>query len=392
MNDPSPGSLAGLRRENIRRVEQELRLHGSLTQGELASGTGLSKATISNIVTALTNAGRARASDVIHHGRRAKAISLTGTLGHAVGLDFGRRHVTAVVTTFSREILAEDEVKLGSEDSWQRAVDTAASLVDSVLREAEVAPASVLGVGAGLPGPIDPVSGRIKGTAILPLWADLPVREALQERLNAPVVIENDANLGALGELGWGAAKGAENFAYVKIGAGVGAGLVLNGQLFRGQNGMAGEIGHIVVQRDGLVCRCGNRGCLETIVSADAITNLLHSTHGDGLTATTVIANARAGDRSSTRALHDAGSETGNVVAHLCTLFDVELVIVGGELAYAGELLLGPLRTSINRNVLPRPGKGVEVVSAQLDRRAQALGGAARVLALSSVVDDGPVI
>lgn len=361
-------------------MERELRERGKLTHAELAGATGLSRATISNIVGALRVEGRVRVGDAIHHGRRAKAVELAPEVGHAVGLDFGRRHITAVVAPFSREVVAEGEADLPGDVQWNDALEIGARLVERLMSRGRIDKSTLLGVGVGLPGPIDPSTGRVSALSIQPTWADAPVREALEERLGAAVVVENDANLGALGELGWGVSQEVRDLVYVKVGSGVGAGIVLDGRLFRGRHGTAGELGHLVVQPEGRVCRCGNRGCLETVVSADAIAGLLSPTHGDGLSAGDVIAGAEAGDRASRQALQHAGAVLGRAVSHLCTLFDISTVIVGGELAGAGELLIESMRGAITHTVLPGPST-VVVVASRLGRRATALGGAAQVMA-----------
>jgi predicted NBD/HSP70 family sugar kinase len=193
-------------------------------------------------------------------------------------------------------------------------------------------------------------------------------------------MVENDANLGALGETMWGAARGRRHAIYLKVASGVGAGLVLDGRLFRGAHGTAGEIGHVTMDESGSVCRCGNRGCLETIAGSGHLLRLLAPTQGD-LDVDAMVSRARAGDAGCMRVLGDAGHAIGLAVGQLCNVLNPEMVVVGGQLAEAGEILLGPVRKAVERMGTPSTVGQVEVVPSILGRRAEVLGAVALVLA-----------
>ena len=154
--------------------------------------------------------------------------------------------------------------------------------------------------------------------------------------------VENDANLGALAELGWGAARGKSEVAYIKVSTGIGAGLISRGRLQHGVGGTAGEIGHAVIADGGPVCRCGNRGCLETLASTRSIAELLSISRAEEITPRRVLELCAAGDAAAQRLVGDAGRAIGIAVANLCNLLNPECVIVGGELSAAGDVLLGP--------------------------------------------------
>nr|MDT0666121.1 ROK family protein [Micromonospora sp. DSM 115978] len=158
------------------------------------------------------------------------------------------------------------------------------------------------------------------------------------------MTVDNDANLGALAELTWGAGRGASGVAYIKAATGVGAGMVVDGRIHRGHTGTAGEIGHTTVDEHGPVCRCGNRGCLETFVGTRILLDMLRASHGPDLSVLGMLALARDGDAGCQRVVADAGRAIGVAVANLCNLVNPELVVVGGDLAAAGDLLLDPLR------------------------------------------------
>ena len=168
--------------------------------------------------------------------------------------------------------------------------------------------------------------------------------------------------------------------AYLKIGHGVGAGLILNGSLFRGATGSAGELGHTTVDEHGRVCRCGNRGCLETYVSSGDVTGLLSATHGTDLTVPELVAAALAGDVGCGRVIGDTGRLLGTAVSNLCNTINPELVVVGGEIARAGELLLGPLREVVSRQGVRGSVRGLRIETALLGIEAHVAG--AVILAL----------
>jgi predicted NBD/HSP70 family sugar kinase len=223
-------------------------------------------------------------------------------------------------------------------------------------------------------------SGELGNSTILPGWAGTRAADAVAAALGYPVEVENDANLGALGEWMWGAGRGAAHMAYVKASTGIGAGLIVAGAPYVGAGGTAGELGHTVVDPGGPICRCGNRGCLETYAGAPAILGSLRDVHGDDLTLPEAVAFAVRGDVGCQRAIADAGTAIGTAVATLCNLFNPHRVVVGGDLGAAGELLLGPLRESLVRGAIRSAAEDVTVVRAELGERAEVLGAVALVL------------
>jgi predicted NBD/HSP70 family sugar kinase len=206
----------------------------------------------------------------------------------------------------------------------------------------------------------------------------------MEQRLGLPIEIENDANLGALAELTWGSGRDCSNFAYIKASTGIGAGLVIEGNLLRGASGTAGEIGHTTLDESGILCYCGNRGCLETVASGPAIIQLVGQTNGEGLNLSSVIARAAEGDVRCRRAISDAGRQIGVAVAGLCNLINPERVLVGGQLSRAGDLLLDPIRESIRRYAVLAAAERVEVLAAVFVERAELLGALALALGRSN--------
>ncbi|MFE9840126.1 ROK family transcriptional regulator [Streptomyces goshikiensis] len=376
----TPGSQSSLHRANLERVVRAVRLAGSLTQAEIARATGLSAATVSNIVRELKEAGTVEVTDTSAGGRRARSVSLSGDAGIVIGVDFGHTHLRVAVGNLAHQVLAEESEPLDVDASWVDGFDRAEALVGRLIRGIGVGREKVIGVGLGVPGPIDVESGTLGSTAILPGWAGINPRQELSQRLGVPVYVDNDANLGALGELVWGSGRGVKDLAYIKVASGVGAGLVINGQIYRGPGGTAGEIGHITLDESGPVCRCGNRGCLETFAAARYVLPLLQGSHGPELTMERVVELAREGDPGCRRVIADVGRHVGSGVASLCNLLNPSRVVLGGSLAEAGELVLGPIRESVGRYAIPSAARQLSVLTGSLGGRAEVLGALALVL------------
>ncbi|MGW6687143.1 ROK family transcriptional regulator [Streptomyces sp. NPDC054961] len=376
----TPGSQSSLHRANLERVVRAVRLAGSLTQAEIARTTGLSAATVSNIVRELKEAGTVEVTDTSAGGRRARSVSLSGDAGIVIGVDFGHTHLRVAVGNLAHQVLAEESEPLDVDASWVEGFDRAEALVGRLIAGIDVGLDKVIGVGLGVPGPIDVESGTLGSTAILPGWAGINPRQELSRRLGVPVYVDNDANLGALGELVWGSGRGVKDLAYIKVASGVGAGLVINGQIYRGPGGTAGEIGHITLDESGPVCRCGNRGCLETFAAARYVLPLLQSSHGPELTMERVVELARGGDPGCRRVITDVGRHIGSGVASLCNLLNPSRVVLGGSLADAGELVLAPIRESVGRYAIPSAARQLSVLTGSLGGRAEVLGALALVL------------
>jgi predicted NBD/HSP70 family sugar kinase len=381
------GSLRSLRDANRRRVIEALGQRGVASRADLARATGLSRSTVSTVVADLQRAGlvseRPDADGATHEpgvGRPPVLIALDRSAGGVVGIDFGHSHVAVAVADLSHEVLAELWQDIDVDHAATDGLDTAVRLVEQALAEADIPHDRVLGVGMGLPGPIHLPGGTVGSTSILPGWVGVDARAVMSERLGLPVRVENDANLGALAELVFGAGRGLGDFVYIKASSGVGAGFVIGGHLHRGVGGTAGEIGHTQFREGGDVCRCGNRGCLETTAASHAITAAVSAGRGEQVTVERVIELAEAGDALAQRVLADAGRAIGVAVANLCNLLNPERVIVGGDLSAAGDVLLAPIVQSLRRHAIPTAAADVDVVAGGLGKRAEVMGALAVVL------------
>ncbi|MGW6173838.1 ROK family transcriptional regulator [Arthrobacter sp. NPDC055138] len=375
-----PGSQGALRRRNSQRILQSLMARGPLTQAELSRQTGLSTATVSNIVKAMAEDGLISTEPTTSSGRRALSVRIDGRGAVAVGVDFGRRHVQVVLVSLDHRVLAADAVELPLGHDAEQGIDAAARLVQRLLDEQSVSPGAVLGVGAGIPGPIDRRTGTVIHGAILPEWVGINLLARLQERFGADVFVDNDANLGALAQVSWGPYQHAQNLVFLKIGSGIGAGLVLNGELYYGHIGVTGEIGHATVAEHGVICRCGNRGCLETVASTSTMIDLLSHGRNAPIGTEDIVRIALDGDPAALRVIDDAGLAVGRALANVCNLLNPEFIVVGGPLTGLGGILLDPVRRGLLRHVVPVVGESTELAMSTLGSRAEALGAATLVL------------
>jgi predicted NBD/HSP70 family sugar kinase len=381
------GSLHSLRELNRRRIVDALRERGTASRAELARATGLSRSTVSSIVSDLMAAGlvseQGGATGVAHGeqgGRPPVPLALNTAAGVALGVDFGHTHLRVAAADLSHTVLAEAGRELDVDHSAEQGLDAAAELMDDVLAEAEVERDRVIGVGMGVPGPISAATGSVGSSSILPGWVGVDAAAEMERRLGLPVHVENDANLGALAEFVWGSGRGHSELIYIKLSSGVGAGLLLDGRLYRGAGGTAGEIGHTPARHGDAVCRCGSRGCLETVASASSVAALVADSRGEEVTRARLLELIEASDAAALRLIGEAGREIGISIANLCNVINPDRVIVGGELSAAGDAITEPVMESIRRYALPSAAEQVSVVAGVLGERAELLGALALVL------------
>ena len=365
-----------------------LRQRGGVSQADLSRLTGLSRTTVSTLIGELRSGGYVAELEApeplrpagAQGGRPPVLLALDSSAGAAIGIDFGHSHVRVAVADLAHRILCERERELPVDADPVGSLDSAADLVRATLKSAGVAEPSVIGVGMGIPGPVDHRTGLVGSTSILPGWLGIRAGEEMGNRLRLPVAVDNDANLGALAEASWGAARDCENVAYIKASSGIGAGLVLGGRLHRGANGSAGEIGHDIVDEAGPYCRCGNRGCLEAVAGGNAIIEVLSRGRREPLTLAQVLDLAEDGDLAARRVLAEVGRQIGVAAAKLCNLVNPDRVVLGGLLGRAGEVVLEPMRESVRRYAVDSAMAAVEIVPSALGERAGVLGALALVL------------
>ncbi|GAA3804524.1 ROK family transcriptional regulator [Cellulomonas soli] len=378
------GSQSSLREANRALIVETVKRHGGLTQVELAAATGLSAATVSTIVKELLGGGFVDIQVTTRSGRRAQLVTLARRVGLAVGIQVGHRHLRVVLGDFTHEVVADQTLPLPTDHRSDTTLDRAALLVIELLERVGSSIDEVVGIGIGVPAPVDEGTGMLSVRGLMRGWDEVHIAHVMAKRLARPVYVDNDANLGALAESAVGAAREYRDSVYVRASYGTGAGIVINGNVHRGFAGTAGEIGHVPVDPQGDICRCGSRGCLDTVVGARALVEPLRASHGN-LTLRDVVQRANAGDPGCAQVIQDAGSSIGAVVSALAMAVNPQCIVVGGELAETGEVLLAPMRDAIRRRVLLNQIAPLEVVPAELGSAAEVMGALGLVLQSTDV-------
>ena len=376
------------RRDARARVVGVLAEAGAVSRADLARRAALAPSTVSAVVSELHAAGLVvEPAEPVHPsergtvGRPPVLIALHRRAGVVAGIDFGKRHLRLAISDLSHALLAERHRALDADLPGQGS-DRAGH--GGLRRRARGGRGGARRGGAasalGLPGPVHRPSGELGNSTILPGWAGTRAAEAVADALELPVEVENDANLGALGEWMWGAGRGAAHMAYVKAATGIGAGFIVANAPYVGAGGTAGELGHTVVDPGGPICRCGNRGCLETFAGAPAILSSLRDVHGDGLTLQDAVALAVRGDAGlparDRRRRHGDRHRGGHALQPLQPPPGRRR----RRPRRGGRAAARPLRESLVRGAIRSAAEDVTVVQGELGDRAEVLGAVALVL------------
>ncbi|MHA6765656.1 ROK family protein [Streptacidiphilus sp. PAMC 29251] len=385
MTSEKNGSLQQLRRSNQERLLSLLLSHGPAHRAELSRLAGVSRTTVSTIIGELMERnlvieGTAPTGKHLD-GRAREVLTINPAAGAAAGLDFTLTDIYAYVTDLSGRPLGTGGTAVPGDADWTARMTTGLELLDSLLAEAGLTQADLIGLGVGVPGQIERATGIVAPSLPGQAWVGVNVPTEFGKHVAVPVFVENNTRLEAVAEVMHGAGRGAKDLFYFGLSSGIGTGLILDGELYRGALGGAGEFGHVSVDINGAACPCGNRGCLIQYAAVPAVLNALRPSFGPHVTIDRVLQATADGDRACLGVLHDVGQLVGRALANICNLLNPERIVVGGELAFVGEPLLGPMRTSLQRYAMAL-SRQVDLRPAELDQgaRAGALGGAALVL------------
>ncbi|OKI00785.1 sugar kinase [Streptomyces sp. CB02923] len=374
------------------RLLRLLRDHGPNSRAQLGDRVDLSRSKLAVEVDRLLETGLVVADGLAasRGGRRSHNVRLAPAL-RFLGIDIGATSVDVAVTNAELEVLGHltqpMDVREGPVAVFEQALALAGKLKASGVAE------GFDGAGIGVPGPVRFPEGVPVAPPIMPGWDGFPVREALSQELGCPVMVDNDVNLMAVGEQHAGVARTVQDFLFVKIGTGIGCGIVVGGEVYRGTTGSAGDIGHIQVEPDGRPCACGNRGCLEAYfggasLARDAETAARGGTSPElaarlaaagSLGAPDVAAAAAAGDPVALDLIRSGGTRTGQVIAGLVSFFNPGLVVIGGGVTGLGHTLLAAIRTQVYRQSLPLATNNLPIVLGELGQVA-GVTGAARLI------------
>jgi len=370
-----------------------LQNHEALSFTEISQQSHFSLPVVSDLVKELIQEGfvepvTVRPSKI---GRPPEMVKINPNSGYIIGIDIGRVTNNLVVIDMKRTVVAELDVNTIALRDDEKIFDAIEAEVAQLVKNAQIPEEKILGIGVAIPGLVDSKTGR---SYTYLTAGDKPVREILEQRLQKPVAIENDAKAMALGEKYFGAARDVNHALVLNLGWGIGMGIILDGEIYYGARGFSGEVGHIRVMDNGYLCECGKQGCLESVASGRAIQRIAverlkngapsrlakdFPKNIDAITVADIVEAACNGDQFSIELLEEAGKAIGEVIAYLINLFNPEKIILGGRVSNAGRFILHPIKTTAFRYSLIELQRDVSIEISQLGARSGALGATALI-------------
>ncbi len=363
---------------------QLIRHADGTTRADLAALTGLARSTISQRLGQLQAQGLLRELDGGEStgGRPPSMLEFNDDAGVVLAADLGATHSRLAVTNLGGTVLAEDRGDIEIAAGPEPVLDWADERFHVLLREIDRGDDAVRGIGIGVPGPVEHATGRPRNPPIMPGWDGYPVPERFADRYGVPVLVDNDVNIMGLGEQ-WTNWRSVEHLLFVKVGTGIGCGVLMDGRIHRGADGAAGDIGHIRVaagdEAEQVQCSCGNVGCLEALAGGGAMARRLREDGLDAADARAVVDLARAGEPAAVSLVRDSGRLIGEVLAASVNLYNPSVLVIGGDMAQAHEQLLAGIREVVYQLSLPLATRHLRVVRSQLADRAGVIGAAAMV-------------
>ncbi len=358
--------------------------HGGMSGAQIARLTGLARSTVSIAVTQLKQSRvvvEVERMMLEGAGRPGTLLALNPQAGTCIGVHLGDTEIQFVVADMSHNFIAEKRFAVGIDYEPEQALRIVKTVFEEFYKANGLSQQSLLGAGISVSGPVGR-NGVLQRGGILPKWAGLNIRTLFSSVFVAPILVDNESNCAALAELKWGAARGIPEFVMFKMDVGVGGAIVNNGAVITGVSGGAGEFGHVSINPEGELCRCGNRGCLELYASFVKPIEQLSRVHRKPITIESAIALAETGDAGAIRMIADVAEYGGRGLAMVGTIINPPLFIIGGRLAMSGELLLSPMRKAFERHSLikPQDGAPTSIVVGKFTENDSLLGAVALVL------------
>ncbi len=369
---------------------------GEISRLELGQRAGLSRNTLSARLRPLVDRRLIREVGVgaSKGGRPPGLIRYAKDAGYLVGVDLGATSLDVAVTNLDAEPIVRRSLEVDVREGPDVIMPIVTAEIEAALGRPGIDRSQVKGIGMGLPGPVEFTSGRPVSPPIMPGWHLYPVRGLLEAEFNRPVYVDNDVNVMALGERWAGLGRDRDNFIFVKLGSGIGCGIFCRGEIYRGSDGSAGDIGHIAVGDNSTVCRCGNVGCLEAIAGGWALGRTAERLAQEGLSANLarraaagvhlksehLAAALGEGDPVVTEIVRQSGHAIGRVLAGLVNFYDPSMIVIGGGVAKLGDLLLASIRETVYRRSLPLATRNIVIQPGALGDDVGTIGAAALVL------------
>lgn len=386
-----------IRKLNTRTVSECLRLYSPLSRAELAKRTGLYRSTISSIISELIDRGFVRETEIqsdLRIGRPGMLLEFNPQGGSAIGVDLGVDYISTILVDYTANIIWRQRIAIDADGSEADIVTQAEKTIVDALKFSQEIGIPPMGIGVGLPGLVDTDLGKLIIAPNLH-WKDLPIKALWTQKFNLPVFVENESNNGAMGEFFYGVAHGKQDFIYLGTGIGLGGGIMIDGKLFKGSKGFAGEIGHTLLYKDGIRCGCGDNSCWETYVGPryimqrirQILANGQHSiireiVHGDLnlINMDIVIEAAKQQDPIAMDTLQEIGVHLGRGISNLINIFNPELIVMGGALSPASPWLIPNIQKSIQKHALAPLLENLSIVPSRLGQDSSVMGAVALVL------------
>ena len=357
-----------------------------ISRAELARQTGMSRSTVSSITQELLDTGliTIRRRGVSSGGRRPVMLAFEDDSFVSIGVDLGASHVLVTVTNLRGVVVGQRSEGLNINDGPEPVMDVVKGLIRMILRDVNRDLDDVVGIGVAVPSPVDPKRPGHLSDLILPGWSDFSITDNLRAAFDKPVYVDNDANMGALAELWWGHGVELDTLAYVKIGTGVGAGLIIERKVFRGTAGLAGEVGHFALDPSGPKCICGLNGCINVTLGSKQLVERYNSyleEHEERVeTITQLVTQSRNGNELAQQVFRDAGSQLATGVANLSNLFDPAVIVLGGAITGAGNVFLDSVREELAKRVRLISYEPESIRTSEMGAESIAIGAATMVL------------
>jgi glucokinase-like ROK family protein len=386
-----------IRKLNTRTVSECLRLFSPLSRAELAKRTGLYRSTISSIISELIDRGFVRETEIqsdLRIGRPGMLLEFNPSGGSAIGIDLGVDYISIILVDYTAKIIWRQRAQIDLDSSQTEIVTQAEKMIIEALDFSRQIGIPPMGIGVGLPGLVDTNLGKLIIAPNLH-WKDLPIKTRWTEKFELPVFVENESNNGAMGEFFYGAAHGKQDFIYLGTGIGLGGGIMIDGKLFKGSKGFAGEIGHTLLYKDGIRCGCGDDSCWETYVGPRYIMQRIRQILAAGqpsiirdlvqgnlnlINMDIVIEAAKKQDQIATDILNEIGIHLGRGIANLINIFNPELIVMGGALSPASPWLIPIIQKSIQSHALSPLLDNLSIVPSKLGQDSNVMGAVALVL------------
>jgi len=382
---------AAVRAHNLSFTLNLIRERGMITRTELNRITQLSPTTISALVNVLITSNFVQEAGIGESsgGRRPMVLQFNYDNRYTLGVDMGASHLTVVIMKLNGDIVARQNKVMDVISQPHDSIEMIRTMLHEIMDQNHISFEDLLGIGLTVPAPLISAKTGEFLTYYMPAWAGIHPAELLRQMVDIPVYVENDANAAAMAEKYWGSGRGYEEMAYIKLGTGVGAGLIIRNEIYRGVSGNAGEIGHTTIEASGQLCRCGNHGCIESYVGIpgilrDAREGLAHDPEWKGrlnkLNLEMVLSTAREGNQACLQVISKAGRYTGIGIANLINLFNPGLVVIGGELIAAGDMFMNSVLASLRERTIPFDIHREKLVLGELGAEAVAIGAATLVM------------